>query len=156
MSMININELHQERQERIDRKHSIYEEVLKKCHHRIKLTAKQNPYDCMCYFVIPKVIYGIPLYNLEQCITYLYTNLTKNGFKLFYTHPNLLIISWVESKNDNKISNKIPYSNILLKKNDENNINNINNVSNFKPAGNLIYNQNSLDSLNKKKNLLLN
>lgn len=150
MSMLNISELHKERNDRIERKKKIYDKVLQKCHHRIKLAAKQNPYDCMCYFIIPKVIYGIPLYNLEECINYLYKNLNENGFKLYYTHPNFLIISWIDTQNKTKESTKLPFSNLLLNKN------NVNSVSNYKPSSSLIYNKNSLENLNKKKHLLLN
>ena len=89
MSMININDLHAERIEKEEHKKQIYDNVLKKCHNKILLTSKMNPYEQWCYYVIPTFIYGIPLYNFNDCLQYLVTNLTKNGFKINYTHPNL-------------------------------------------------------------------
>ena len=40
--MININELIQNKNNVIERKLKIYDEILKKCHHRIKLVSKQK------------------------------------------------------------------------------------------------------------------
>ena len=86
------------------------------------------------------------LYNIEKCINYLVVHLTKNGFKINYTHPNLLLISWEKQK---EISTP---SDLLFKNNTNSNIKSIND---YKPSGNLIYNNNYLSDLNKKKNLLL-
>ena len=143
MSMININELHAERIEKEENKKQIYDNVLKKCHNKILLTSKMNPYEQWCYFVIPKFIYGIPLYNFNDCLQYLVTNLTKNGFKINYTHPNLLIISWFNIQTNNK---KITINNGNTHKT----------INDYKPSGNLIYNKNSLSTLNNKKNNLFN
>ena len=55
MSMININELIQNKNNVLERKLKIYDEILKKCHHRIKLVSKQNPLICYCLYIIPKL-----------------------------------------------------------------------------------------------------
>ena len=146
MSMININDLYLEKQEKEKNKKSIYDNVLKKCHNKIVTSSKTNPYDQWCYFVIPKFIYGIPLYNQPECINYLVIHLTKNGFTISYTHPNLLIITWFKA-NSKLIQPKsiFPNSN-----------NNFKSINDYKPSGNLIYNKNSLNILNNKKNNLLN
>ena len=143
MSMINIDDLYIEKKEKEENKKKIYDNVLKKCHNKIMLTSKMNPYEQWCYFVIPKFIYGIPLYNFNDCLYYIVHNLTKNGFKINYTHPNLLIISWIrngEEKGKLKIENT----------------NNYKSINDYKPSGNLIYNHSSLNMLNKKKNNLFN
>ena len=146
MSMININDLYLEKQEKEKNKKNIYDNVLQKCHNKIVTSSKTNPYDQWCYFVIPKFIYGIPLYNQPECINYLVTHLTKNGFTISYTHPNLLIITWFK-ENSKLIQPKsiFPNSN-----------NNFKSINDYKPSGNLIYNKNSLNILNNKKNNLLN
>ena len=141
--MINIDELHNETKRVMERKKKIYDTVLVKCHQRIKLVAKLNPLTCWCFYVIPKFIYGIPLYNLEECLNYIVNHLNKNGFTVNYTHPNLLIISWVNS------SNSKPKKSVTFGKNEYRSIND------YKPAGNLVYNQSSLNLLNKKTHSLL-
>lgn len=138
--MININSLYHEQEEREKNKKEIYDSVLQKCHNKIRCSSKTNPYDQWCYFVIPKFIYGIPLYNLSECINYLVTHLSKNGFNTTYTHPNLLVITWFKSETAVKRNNKI-VSDLPLKS-----------VDNYKPT-NLIY-KNNLNILNKKNKLL--
>ena len=98
MSMININELFLDKQEKEKNKNEIYDNVLKQCHKRILRSVKLNPYDNYCFYIIPKFIFGVPLYNTNNCIYYLINNLTKNGFNIKYTHPNLLIITWNKQK----------------------------------------------------------
>jgi len=146
MSMININDLFADQKQKEKQKEEIYDSVLKNCHNKIKRAVKLSPYDNFCFYIIPKFIYGVPLYNLEKCINYLVVHLTKNGFKLNYTHPNLLLISWEKQKELAKPSDP------LFKNNTNCNIKSIND---YKPSGTLIYNNNYLSDLNKKKNLLL-
>ena len=143
--MINMEELIEDKQKVLNRKTKIYEEILKKCHHRIKNVSKQNPLMCYCLYIIPKFIYGIPLYNLQECVKYLFEKLTDNGFKVYYTHPNLLIISWIHLKENKRISNT--NTNTTNQEYRE--------INNYKPSGNLIYNKSNLNVLNSKTNLLL-
>ena len=144
MSMININELFNDQSKKEKHKEEIYDNVLKQCHKKILRAAELNPYNNCCFYIIPKFIYGIPLYNLDKCIHYLVINLSKNGFKINYTHPNLLLISWEKQKETKKSSDPL-----------FNNNSNIKSISDYKPSGSLIYNTNYLSDLNKKKNILL-
>ena len=145
MSMLNINELFNDQTKKEKHKEEIYDNVLKQCHKRILRSNKLNPYNTCCFYIIPKFIYGIPLYNLDKCINYLVVNLSKNGFKINYTHPNLLIISWFK-KEESQSKNEI-----ML-----NNKTNVKSISDYKPSGNLIYNTNYLKDINKKTNYLMN
>ena len=142
MSMINMDELLEDKQRVLERKTKTCEEIWKKCHHRIKNVSKQNPLSCYCLYIIPKYIYGIPLYNLQECVKYLFEKLTENGFKVYYTHPNLLIISWLHLKEKKTIIS----TNIQNKEYRE--------INNYKPSGNLIYNKSNLNVLNSKTNML--
>jgi len=145
MSMININELFNDQSKKEKHKEEIYDNVLKQCHKKILRAAELNPYNNCCFYIIPKFIYGIPLYNLDKCINYLVINLSKNGFKINYTHPNLLIISWFKKEESQ------PKNNIML-----NNSTNVKSINDYKPSGNLIYNTNYLKDINKKTNYLMN
>jgi len=144
--MINIDKLHEDREQRINQKKEVYEEVLKKCHNRI-LQASKNDCSCFCFFPIPSYIYGIPLYDTKSCVLYLANCLTHNGFDIKYTHPNLLYISWYNKKNPKP-------KNIVKQKN---NINKYKTINDYKPTGKLIYDKDSIDLLtNKTYNLLEN
>ena len=143
--MLNINELFNDQSKKEKHKEEIYDNVLKQCHKRILRSAKLNPYNNCCFYIIPKFIYGIPLYNLDKCINYLVVNLSKNGFKINYTHPNLLIITWYKKEESQ------PKNDILF-----NTKSNVKSITDYKPSGNLIYNTNYLKDINKKTNYLMN
>jgi len=144
MSMLNINELFNDQLEKEKTKEKIYDDVLKECHKKIIRSVKLNPYNNYCFYVIPTFIFGVPLYNMNNCIYYLINNLSKNGFNINYTHPNLLIITWNKQEQKNKQTNN------LFK-----NSSDIKSTLDYKPSGNLIYNTNHLKELNNKKNYLL-
>ena len=142
MSMINMRDLYTKEQEKENNKKEIYDNVLLKCHNKIKTSSKIHPYNHWCYFVIPNFIYGMPFHNKEECINYLFTNLTKNGFEITYTHPNLFIITWFKEdmkQVKNELKQIFPSSSGEHKP-----------ISDYKPSGNLIYNKNSLSALNDK------
>ena len=145
MSMLNINELFNDQTKKEKHKEEIYDNVLKQCHKKILRSAKLNPYTNYCFYVIPKFIYGIPLYDLNKCINYLVINLSKNGFKINYTHPNLLIITWFKKEESQ------PKNDILF-----NTKSNVKSINDYKPSGTLIYNTNYLKDINTKNNYLMN
>ena len=79
MSMLNIDDLNNTLKEKEDKQNKIYDEILKKCHHKIKKTSETST-EGFCFYVIPEYIYGFPLYNYKGCVIYLFKTLTKNGF----------------------------------------------------------------------------
>lgn len=91
--MLNINQLHKEIEKREKRKNKVYQTILDKVNYRIILTNQQT-IDCFCLFIVPSFIFGVPLYNMTNCIIYIMEDLIEKGFKVQYTHPNLLSISW--------------------------------------------------------------
>lgn len=157
MSLIDINELHRKSREQRENKIKIYDEVLKKCHHRIKLVSDLAPMTQWCFFMIPKVMFGMPLYNLAECVEYLVKMLSENGFKVAYTHPNLLLITWFENDGAGKYPSIAQFAATQNKyksssNNSTSNQGNYRSIDSYQPSGNLIYNQNSLNLLEQKKN----
>jgi hypothetical protein len=47
---------------------------------------------------------GVPTYNIKDCVVFVITSLCRNGFKVKYTHPNLLHISWKHWEKDYEVS----------------------------------------------------
>ena len=92
--MLNINELFNDQSKKEKHKEEIYDNVLKQCHKRILRSAKLNPYNNCCFYIIPKFIYGIPLYNLDKFINYLVVNLSKNGFKINWVFKWIFVIKY--------------------------------------------------------------
>jgi hypothetical protein len=97
---VNIDELHRQQQDKLERRYAIYEKILKLCHNRIKQVATNPDNMGFCFYNIPPYVYGVPLYDTKSCIMYVVKSLVSNGFDVKYTHPNLLWISWLGKTND--------------------------------------------------------
>ena len=92
MSQLDMKELYSTINEKTLKRMETYDNVLKKCHSRIKYNANlQRPY---CFFQIPEFIIGVPLFDPEEMKTYIISSLKKNGFQLLYIDPNWLFIHW--------------------------------------------------------------
>lgn len=90
---VNINKLRNEVLAREDRKIKIFEKVLELCYQKIITTNKTSD-ECCCIFICPQVIFGLPLYNLLDCINYIMTKLIQKGFNAHLALPNHIFISW--------------------------------------------------------------
>ena len=91
---ISIDELYDNKKEKDLKKLAVYKKVLARIHSRIKTTSRQRNHNQFCWFVIPEMMLGAPLYDSANCIAYVMKELKDNGFVIKYTHPNLLFISW--------------------------------------------------------------
>lgn len=107
---LNIKNLQNEVLEREKRKIQTFEKVLDNCYSKI-LQANSKSNDCSCLYSVPVVMFGVPIYNLNDCITFIMDKLTKKGFKVYFTYPNLLFISWKlqDTQNNSYIDYKPNY-----------------------------------------------
>jgi|SaaInlStandDraft_7_1057024.scaffolds.fasta_scaffold113118_1 hypothetical protein len=143
-AMINIDDLHKEKKQISDHKNQIYEDILKKCHHKIKNTVKVRDAPNNCFYMVPSYMYGSPIYNVNKCVLYLVKALIANGFDIKYTNPNLLYISW-EGKSNPKNFKTLEIREKGYKS-----------IEDYKPAGNFVYDKNTLDVFKKKTINLFN
>tara|TARA_B100000614_G_C14469589_1_gene461927 strand:+ start:148 stop:780 length:633 start_codon:yes stop_codon:yes gene_type:complete len=90
---MNIDELYLKKQERNLNTVKNYNKILNRIHTKIRYTAKNTP-DNHCWYVIPEILIGIPVYNSLDCTCYILNKLKENGFIINYTFPNLLFICW--------------------------------------------------------------
>lgn len=123
MSQLNIFELYKSINEKKLQQTRSFEKVLQKSHSKIKLAAKNNHYEC--FYEVPEVIVGVPLYNITDCIQYVIQNLKDNGFYIYYIYPKNLYISWnpklvnnedIKKKNNNLLEFD-SFDNLLTNKN---------------------------------------
>ncbi len=92
-SKMNIDELYSKKQERNLNTVKNYNKILNRIHNKIKYTSNNTP-DNHCWYVIPEILIGIPVYNSLDCTCYILNKLKENGFIINYTFPNLLFICW--------------------------------------------------------------
>ena len=62
MSQLNMKDLYSTINEKTLKRMEIYDDVLKKCHHRIKYNSSLE--RTYCFFQIPEFIIGVPLYDI--------------------------------------------------------------------------------------------
>jgi hypothetical protein len=95
MGKINLDDLFEKKREIDESKLNLYNKILNRIHHRIKLTSRQNRgKEQFCWYLIPEMMIGISRYNVEECTGYIIKKLRENDFVVRYTHPNLIFISW--------------------------------------------------------------
>ena len=93
-SNINIDDLYEKNMRRDLKQLSVFNKLLNRIHKRIQTTSKTKRYDLHTWFVVPTYLFGEPTYDQGECIAFLVTKLTDNGFHVKYIHPNTLYISW--------------------------------------------------------------
>ena len=158
-----------------------YNKILNRIHNKIKTTSRLQLTEQYCWFLVPEMMIGVPRFNQATCIAYVIDKLEKNGFKVRYTHPNMLFISWTHwvpdyvraeikkktgviidgygniLKNDEETSNKPEALNpdtLLLKNSSKpKEINSdTKDINSYKPSGQLIYNNEIINSLKNSLN----
>ena len=93
MLTLNINKLRSEVEEREKKKIKIFENVLEMCYKKILNTNKQ--YDnYSCTFIVPNVVFGLPLYNIGDCVQFIMDKLIEKGFEIYFALPTTIHISW--------------------------------------------------------------
>jgi len=91
---LNIDELYVKKQQQDLNILTNYNKILIRIHNKIKYVSKNLVNENCCWYVMPEVIIGIPMYDYRDCTAYVIEKLRENKFVVRYTHPNLLFISW--------------------------------------------------------------
>jgi hypothetical protein len=172
---INIDDLYEKQQQRDLKQLSIFNKILNRIHKRITTISKTKPNEKHIWFTVPEYIFGEPVYDKGDCTGYLVMKLENNGFHVRYVHPNTLFVSWMnwvpsyvrtefKKKTGIVLDEK---GNIIHKKEQEeeekNEINmnekqvNISKngkqytpIDKYKPTGNLVYNPEMFEKIEKK------
>ena len=171
---INIDDLYQKEQRRDLKQLSIFNKILNRIHRRIQTTNRMKRSDKHIWFTIPEFIFGEPNYDKADCIGYVVTKLTDNGFFVKYIHPNALFVSWeswVPTYARNEIKKKTglvldQHGNVVDKEVDATANSELANttttqpgakpqkqytpIASYKPIGNLVYNKELFEKINQK------
>lgn len=176
---INIDDLYDKKQRRDLRQVSIFNKILNRIHKRITLTGRNKINDKHIWFTIPEYIFGEPVYDKAECIAYIVAKLETNKFHIRYVHPNTLFVSWanwipsyVRDEYRKKTGVSVDESGqIVSRKNDVTEISNSSDpnaqllntgetpdkpqkqytsINQYKPTGNLVYNPDMFNGIEKK------
>ncbi|MBD23764.1 MAG: hypothetical protein CMG46_01975 [Candidatus Marinimicrobia bacterium] len=140
--ILNINELYNTSKRKELNKIKLYNELLQKCHNRIKLYAQHEKTKCI--YRVPEYTIGYPLYNYNDLKEYIINSLQNNGFIIKDSLSGILI-SWDKNTNGG-IDNRVTKGSEELYRP----------IEDYNPTGNILYNQNSLLSIQNKSNQFKN
>lgn len=169
---INIDDLYEKKHLRDQKQLAIFNKLLNRVHKRIKFTSHAKTNDRYIWFTVPEYIFGEPVYDQGECIGYLVNKLEENGFHVRYMHPNTLFISWdnwVPSYVRNEIKKKTgkvvdEKGNLIeeteaeletktaSEKGGGKSKKDYTPINQYRPTGNLVYNPEMLENLEKKIN----
>lgn len=171
---INIDDLYENKHKKDLKQLSIFNKILNRIHKRIEFTGKNKKNDTHIWFTVPEFIFGEPLYDKGEIIGYLVSKLIENGFFVKYIHPNTLFISWhswvpdyVRSEIKKKTGLVVNEKGLIISKDDKEEDQdesrnaldkngkpqkNYTPIGQYKPTGNLVYNQEIFDKIEKRIN----
>jgi hypothetical protein len=92
---INLQELYNMQKKKIKNRSKCFDYIIELCHRRIRNVSSYNGQNT--FYEIPGFVVGFPLYNLNECITYVVDALRKNGFLIQILPPpniGVIYISW--------------------------------------------------------------
>jgi len=176
MLNININKLRNEVELREQKKIKIFDKILELCYQRI-LNSNQKNDDYNCTYIVPNVVFGLPLYDVNDCVSFVINKLIEKGFNVVFAFPTTIHISW--KPNDSNANANTKFNNQLSIYNNKNNmqlkdinkkdfnkkditikdINNNNNnkykkINEYKNSENIMYNQNDINLFQSKLDTL--
>lgn len=90
---LNLEKLRSEVIAREDKKYQTFDKLLNMCYNKI-ININKSSTDLSCSFIVPRMVFGLPLFDINECIKYIMTKLLEKGFEVHLAIPNKLLISW--------------------------------------------------------------
>lgn len=110
--VLNPASLYKEEAKRDATRIRIYNSILNQIYTKIKATAKIVGNPKALWYIMPEFIPGTPRFDMGDALLYVVWNLRNIGYKVQYTHPNLLLISW-QDYDERYRSTESPWSQVL-------------------------------------------
>lgn len=92
---ISLTELYDMKKKKETIRTKCFDHIMELCHRRIRNIASYGGLNC--FYEIPGLLIGFPLYNLEECTTYIIDKLRTSGFLVQLLPPpqvSIIYISW--------------------------------------------------------------
>jgi hypothetical protein len=88
---LNIDDLYERNRQENLKQIACYNKILNRIHTQIRI---ENKTSQIMWYTVPTQIYGEAVYELRQCIPYVFVKLEEDGFRVRFMPPNILEISW--------------------------------------------------------------
>jgi hypothetical protein len=92
---ISLSELYDMKKKKETNRTKCFDHIMELCHRRIRNIASYGGLNC--FYEIPGILIGFPLYNLDECTNYLIEKLRNTGFLVQLLpppHVSVVYISW--------------------------------------------------------------
>jgi hypothetical protein len=93
---IHVNDIYKMQNDKETLRLKTYTKILNKCYAKVRHTVNRNEHSCL--YNVPDFLPGVPVYEVKHCIRFLIIRLTANGFNCKYIQPNIIFISWKQTK----------------------------------------------------------
>ena len=90
--MVKAEDLIKNQQEREKIKFKTFSKIYNNIEKKISLASTSDFY--YIWYEVPEFIIGFPLYNLEECKTYIIKQIKNNGFTIEEFDENIILITW--------------------------------------------------------------
>ena len=172
---ISIDDLYEKKHQRDLKQLTIFNKILNRIHKRIQITGRNKRVDRHIWFTVPEYIFGEPNYDQGECLGFLVSQLEENGFFIKYMHPNTLFVSWenwIPAYTRNEIKKKLGVvldekGNVLekigeqeieshdpqvrlIQANAKKDQRQFTPIGQYKPTGNMVYNPELFEKLEKR------
>ena len=109
-AILSTTELHKEMKVKKNLKNDAYNEVLKECYTKVKARNKLGHKSIV--YKVPSILFGYPLYDVNDLATFIIRKLQKGGF-IVYIIQGALLVSWEKQKQNETaaISTQVPKEN---------------------------------------------
>jgi hypothetical protein len=103
MASLSVKDIIKVMNKKTERRKACFDKILEMCQKKIQKSVQLNMVQC--FFEVPEFVLGFPLYNINECIVHVLTNLQENGFVVRYLFPRIIFISWEsEAVKENKFA----------------------------------------------------
>lgn len=92
---ITLGELYDMKKKKETNRTKCFDHIMELCHRRIRNIASYGGLNC--FYEVPGLLIGFPLYNLQECTTYIIDKLRTAGFLVQLLPPpqvGIIYISW--------------------------------------------------------------
>lgn len=104
--MLSLSDIVNNKKKRDQKKEEVFKVLLKECSAKIKKSDEMK--NLYCIYTVPEFVLGYPIFNINECITYIIKEISKHGFQTQYIFPNIIVIAWfnVVEKEDEQTKQK--------------------------------------------------
>lgn len=95
--MLSVKDVLKAREQRQKDRQKIFDVFIRRASERVKTAVRMNPDITCVVYTIPDMLFGLPLYNVHECINHIQEQFMKTGFDVRVISPNSVIIDWTSA-----------------------------------------------------------